>query len=238
MPPPAAAARLATPTPLSRARVSTCQEGEPCQGVVWGGRQPAPSPARPGLRGRAMGPACPEKLLGTPSLPGRRERGPPWCGGPAAAAPAHTPTRPGALRPCPRAQALRRAAAWCWATPLPFRLAPAPQILAWSVWQPQEPPGPGPVSQLGTPRPGDLQLTPRAWGLRGDRCPGARPPDLCHACRVSTAAHPERRLGAGGPQGPGPPTTRCGAVGIDLGRLPHEGCWQGGRLGVVAAPRP
>lgn len=34
----------------------------------------ATSPARPGLRGRAVRPPCPEELLGTPSLPGRRER--------------------------------------------------------------------------------------------------------------------------------------------------------------------
>lgn len=73
--PPPAAARLATPTSLSRACVSTCQDGELCQGVVWGGRQSAPSPARPGLRSRAIRPPCPEELLGTPSLPGRRERG-------------------------------------------------------------------------------------------------------------------------------------------------------------------
>lgn len=45
-----------------------------------------------------------------------------------------------------------------------------------------------PILYLGTPRPEDLELTQWAWGLRGDCCPGARPPDLSRACCVSAAA--------------------------------------------------
>lgn len=136
------------PTPLSRARVSTCQEGEPCQEWSGGGRQPAPSPARPGLRAGPCEVNLPKRsFLGhRASLAGRREG---LLGvmvlWPAAAP--HTP-RPGALRPCPRAQALRRAAAWCWATPCPSDSLSASDP-RWSVWQPQEPPGPGPVHSWG-----------------------------------------------------------------------------------------
>ena len=72
-----------------------------------------------------------------PEPPWQEGEGAPWRGDTPAAAPAH-PLCQGHSTPAPRAQALRSAAGWHWATPLLFRLRPRPQILASSVWQPEE----------------------------------------------------------------------------------------------------
>lgn len=187
------------PSP-GEARVSTCQEGEPCQEVVTGRKAARTISCQAWSEGRTAGASLPRGFLGHPGslaggegllgvvvlqlhLPTHSARG--------HSAPAHGPGAP------------RRAAAWCWATPLllPDRssasdLPPGLSLAASGAARTM-----ARFHSWGHEGLETLQLTPGAWASGVTAVRGARPPDLCHACMSPhRKAHPGGALGLGVPR--------------------------------------